>query len=101
MENKVQVQDHSQEILSVIRSNASPGILRNKLEDYHENDLADIFPELNIRQPEYTMIEFDDEVSDEMKGILDQISDIEDGFPFETVLKCEMFDGGKRKYNFT
>lgn len=37
----------------------------------------------------------------EMKGILDQISDIEDGFPFETVLKCEMFDGGKRKYNFT
>lgn len=25
----------------------------------------------------------------EMKGILDQISDIEDGFPFETVLKCE------------
>mgnify|MGYP000441761511 CR=1 FL=1 len=46
MENKVQVQDHSQEILSVIRSNASPGILRNKLEDYHENDLADIFPEL-------------------------------------------------------
>lgn len=37
----------------------------------------------------------------EMKGILDQISDIEDGFPFETVLKCEVFDGGKRKYNFT
>lgn len=40
-------------------------------------------------------------VSDEMKGILDQISDIEDGFPFETVIKCEQFDGSKRKYNFT
>ena len=39
--------------------------------------------------------------SDEMKGILDQISDIEDGFPFETVIKCEQFDGNKRKYNFT
>lgn len=37
----------------------------------------------------------------EMKGILDQISDMEDGFPFETVIKCEMFDGNKRKYNFT
>lgn len=37
----------------------------------------------------------------EMKGILDQISDIEDGFPFETVIKCEVFDGNKRKYNFT
>ena len=50
MENKVQVQDPSQEILSVIRSNASPGILRNKLEDYHENDLADIFPELTLAE---------------------------------------------------
>ena len=39
--------------------------------------------------------------SDEMKGILDQISDIEEGFPFETVIKCEQFDGSKRKYNFT
>ena len=39
MENKVQVQDHSQEILSVIRSNASPGVLRNKLEDYHKMTL--------------------------------------------------------------
>ena len=37
----------------------------------------------------------------EMKGILDQISDIEDGFPFETIIKCEVFDGSKRKYNFT
>ena len=36
MENKVQVQDHSQEILSV--------------EDYHENDLADIFPELTLAE---------------------------------------------------
>lgn len=35
------------------------------------------------------------------EGILDQISDIEDGFPFETIIKCEVFDGSKRKYNFT
>ena len=34
----------------MIRSNASPGILRNKLEDYHENDLADIFPELTLAE---------------------------------------------------
>lgn len=37
----------------------------------------------------------------EMKNILDQISEVEGGFPFETVIKCETFDGGKRKYNFT
>lgn len=39
--------------------------------------------------------------SQEMKGILDQISDIEDSFPFESIIKCELFDGSKRKYNFT
>lgn len=37
----------------------------------------------------------------EMKNILEQISDIEDGFPFETVIKSEIFDDNKRKYNFT
>lgn len=47
---KFRFRNHSQEILSVIRSNASPGILRNKLEDYHENDLADIFPELTLAE---------------------------------------------------
>ena len=35
------------------------------------------------------------------EGNLDQVSDIEDGFPFETIIKGEVFDGGKRKYNFT
>ena len=39
--------------------------------------------------------------SEEMKNILDQISDIEDGFPFETIIKSERFDGNKVKYSFT
>lgn len=39
--------------------------------------------------------------SDEMKNILDQISDIEDGFPFETVIVSEVFDGNKVKYKFS
>lgn len=39
--------------------------------------------------------------SEEMKNILDQISDIEDGFPFETKITSECFDGSKVKYNFT
>ena len=39
--------------------------------------------------------------SEEMKSILDQISDIEDGFPFETVIVSEVFDGNKVKYRFT
>ena len=39
--------------------------------------------------------------SEEMKNILDQISDIEDGFPFETIIESELFDGNKVKYKFS
>ena len=39
--------------------------------------------------------------SEEMKNILDQISDIEDGFPFETTIVSEVFDGNKIKYKFS
>ena len=44
LENK----DYTSEILGIIRSNASPGVMRNQLEDYHENDLAEVFPDLTI-----------------------------------------------------
>ena len=43
-------QDYRAEILGIGRSNASPGIMRNKLEDYHENDLADVFPDLSVAE---------------------------------------------------
>lgn len=39
--------------------------------------------------------------SEEMKNILDQVSDMEDGFPFETTIESEVFDGNKVKYKFT
>lgn len=39
--------------------------------------------------------------SEEMKNILDQVSDMEDGYPFETVIQSEVFDGNKVKYKFT
>ena len=43
-------QDYRAEILGIVRSNASPGIMINKLEDYHENDLADVFPDLSVAE---------------------------------------------------
>ena len=43
-------QDYRAEILGIVRSNASPGIMRSKLEDYHENDLADVFPDLSVAE---------------------------------------------------
>ena len=50
MENTQDYQDYRTEILGIVRSNASPGIMRNKLEDYHENDLADVFPDLSVAE---------------------------------------------------
>lgn len=39
--------------------------------------------------------------SEEMKSILDQVKATEDGFPFETVIVSDVFDGNKMKYRFT
>lgn len=39
--------------------------------------------------------------SKEMKQILDKISDMEEGFPFETIIRSEVFGENKIKYIFT
>ena len=39
------VQDYSKEILKIIRSNTLSGRYGGRLQDYHENDLADVMPE--------------------------------------------------------
>ena len=46
MENK----DYTVEILEIIRSNTSPGIMRSRLEDYEANDLAEVFPQLKVSE---------------------------------------------------
>lgn len=33
--------------LEVIRSNISPAVLSKRLQDFHENDIADVLPELS------------------------------------------------------
>ena len=38
--------DYQKNILDIIRGNASPRLLREKLSDYHENDIADVWPRL-------------------------------------------------------
>ncbi len=45
---KKRVQDYTQEILDTIRSNSSPAVMGSRLEDYHENDLADVLPLLTV-----------------------------------------------------
>lgn len=44
------MKDYRAEILEIIRSNASPGIMSRKLEDYHENDLAEVLSELTAAE---------------------------------------------------
>lgn len=39
--------------------------------------------------------------SEEMKNILQQVSEMPDGFPFETTIKAETFSKGRTKYIFT
>lgn len=46
--------DYIGEILSLIRSNTSPIILREKLDDYHENDIADALPQLQPNERQKT-----------------------------------------------
>ena len=41
------VQDYTNEILEVVKSNASPAVLCQRLQDYHENDIADILEKLS------------------------------------------------------
>ena len=38
--------DYSKEILEIVRSNDSPKVLRDRLEDHHANDIADVLPDL-------------------------------------------------------
>ena len=35
--------DYQQEILHILRSKNSPKVIRDELEDYHENDIASYF----------------------------------------------------------
>ena len=45
MENRTQ--NYAKEILDIIRSNVSPAVLSKRLQDFHENDLAEVLPELS------------------------------------------------------
>ena len=42
--------DYSGEITEIIRSNASPKIMREKLDDYHENDIAEVLTLLSVAE---------------------------------------------------
>jgi len=42
--------DYSGEIVEIIRSNASPKVMRERLDDYHENDIAEVLASLTTTE---------------------------------------------------
>lgn len=42
--------DYESEIMKIIRSNISPKVMRENLDDYHENDIANVLPDLNVAE---------------------------------------------------
>lgn len=42
--------DYESEIIVIIRSNASPKVMQSKLEDYHENDIAEVLSCLTVQE---------------------------------------------------
>jgi len=46
-------QDYSEEILGIIRSGLGPQEIREQLQEYHENDIAGVFEELEFEEQEW------------------------------------------------
>ena len=47
MDEKIKEQNYVEELIEIIRSTKSNEELRDKLSDYHENDIADAFVRLD------------------------------------------------------
>lgn len=50
MEMNMKKPNYEGEIIRIIRSNASPKVMRSQLEDYHDNDIAEVLPKLNASE---------------------------------------------------
>jgi len=47
---QLQMPDYKDEILGIIRSNASPHMMESNLSDYHPKDIAEVLPELSDKE---------------------------------------------------
>ena len=53
--------DYAAQIIQIVKSNASPKIIKDKIQDYHENDIADALIEMNVadRKKLYRILDAD------------------------------------------
>jgi magnesium transporter len=63
--------DYENEIIGVIRSNISPKIMRDKLDDYHRNDIAEVLDELTLKERKKLYRILDEEMLSEIFEYVD------------------------------
>ena len=70
-ENPVQERDYGAQILSIIRSDLKDEEIKEKLEEYHENDIAGVFEELTLEERERVRQILGNEIISDVVSYLD------------------------------
>ena len=71
LENLIQERDYGAEILGIVRSNCTDEEIREQLQEYHENDIASIFEELETEERERLRQILGNEIMSEVVSFLE------------------------------
>ena len=71
LENLIQERDYGAEILGIVRSNCTGEEIREQLQEYHENDIASIFEELETEERERLRQILGNEIMSEIVSFLE------------------------------
>lgn len=75
MEFSLQERDHSAQILSIIRSNENDDEIKEQLQEYHENDIANVLEELTPAERERLLEILGSEIMSDVVSFLDDASE--------------------------
>ena len=71
LENLIQERDYGAEILGIVRSNCTDEEIKEQLQEYHENDIASIFEELETEERERLRQILGNEIMSEVVSFLE------------------------------
>ena len=71
LENLIQERDYGAEILGIVRSNCTDEEIKEQLQEYHENDIASIFEELETEERERLRQILGNEIMSEIVSFLE------------------------------
>lgn len=66
------IPDYGEEIKRIVRSNASPKVMRDQLDDYHANDIADVLEDLSLPERRKLFRVLDDAMLSDIMEYLDE-----------------------------